>query len=59
VLRVCDVELAGLHRLHRSLCVYSLPDVDVIITVAGMDGALPSVCGRAGTNCLSSVTNVN
>lgn len=41
----CDVGVAGLHRLHEPLtAMLSPPDaVDVIIVVAGMDGALPSV----------------
>ena len=41
--RVTDVGVAGLHRLlaHRSL----LEETSVIIVVAGMEGALPSVVG--------------
>ena len=35
--------VAGLHRLLRPLRDLLSEDVDVIITVAGMDGALPSV----------------
>ncbi len=40
---IADVGVAGLHRLlrHRD----RLADADVIIVVAGMDGALPSVVG--------------
>lgn len=39
--RVCDVGVAGLHRLlpHRA----KLDEAEVIIVVAGMEGALPSV----------------
>ena len=41
VLRLWDVGVAGLHRLlrHRAL----LDEADVLIVVAGMEGALPSV----------------
>jgi pyridinium-3,5-biscarboxylic acid mononucleotide synthase len=40
---IADVGVAGIHRLlrHRD----KLADADVIIVVAGMDGALPSVVG--------------
>jgi hypothetical protein len=40
----CDVGVAGLHRLHEPLTamLHEQP-VDVLIVVAGMDGALPSV----------------
>ena len=40
---VADVGVAGLHRLLRQLD--KLSAADVIIVVAGMDGALPSVVG--------------
>lgn len=43
VTRIYDVGVAGLHRLLRPLRDLLSTDVDVIITVAGMDGALPSV----------------
>lgn len=38
-----DVGVAGLHRLFRPLQAMLDDDVDVIVVVAGMDGALPSV----------------
>jgi NCAIR mutase (PurE)-related protein len=40
---ICDVGVAGLHRLIMQLP--KLEDANVIIVVAGMDGALPSVVG--------------
>lgn len=40
---ICDVGVAGLHRLLGQ--VKKLKDANVIIVVAGMDGALPSVVG--------------
>ncbi|HEY1377764.1 MAG TPA: nickel pincer cofactor biosynthesis protein LarB [Gemmataceae bacterium] len=43
VTRVADVGVAGLHRLLRHREQFS--DADVIVVVAGMDGALPSVVG--------------
>jgi NCAIR mutase (PurE)-related protein len=43
VLEVRDVGVAGLHRLVRPLERLADADVHVIIVVAGMDGALPSV----------------
>ena len=43
VTRIYDVGVAGLHRLLRPLRDLLSGNVDVIITVAGMDGALPSV----------------
>jgi hypothetical protein len=43
VLRVFDVGVAGLHRLLGSL--ERLQTAKVVIVVAGMDGALPSVVG--------------
>ena len=41
VIRLCDVGVAGLHRLlpHRE----RLESAEVVIVVAGMEGALPSV----------------
>jgi NCAIR mutase (PurE)-related protein len=42
-LRVSDVGVAGVHRLLSRLDV--LADAAVIIVIAGMDGALPSVVG--------------
>lgn len=43
VARVWDVGVAGLHRLIAKIDV--IRDADVLIVVAGMDGALPSVVG--------------
>lgn len=43
VTTIYDVGVAGLHRLLGPLRELLLQDVDVIIVVAGMDGALPSV----------------
>jgi NCAIR mutase (PurE)-related protein len=40
---VCDVGVAGLHRLVAPLRGMLREEVDVIVVVAGMDGALPSV----------------
>lgn len=40
---ICDVGVAGLHRLLTQ--IGKLKDANVIIVVAGMDGALPSVVG--------------
>lgn len=40
---ICDVGVAGLHRLIRPLRRILDNEVDVIVVVAGMDGALPSV----------------
>ncbi len=38
-----DVGIAGIHRLLS--CIDSLKDMDALIVVAGMEGALPSVVG--------------
>lgn len=43
VLKFYDVGVAGIHRLVEPLKKISNEDVDVIIAVAGMEGALPSV----------------
>ncbi|AKG90940.1 NCAIR mutase {PurE}-like protein [Geoglobus ahangari] len=43
VLRFYDVGVAGIHRLIEPLEVLSKEDVDSVIVVAGMEGALPSV----------------
>ncbi len=43
VFRAWDVGVAGLHRLVEPLESFAAAEVDVIIVVAGMDGALPSV----------------
>lgn len=40
---ICDVGVAGLHRLIQPLQRLLATPVDVIIVAAGMDGALPSV----------------
>ena len=39
--RVYDVGVAGIHRLFRSL--HTIREVQVVVCVAGMDGALPTV----------------
>lgn len=44
VLRLDDVGVAGLHRLLDNLS--ALREADVVIAVAGMDGAMPSVLGN-------------
>ena len=41
--RIYDVGVAGLHRLMRH--TRALQQADVVIVVAGMEGALPSVIG--------------
>ena len=41
--RYTDVGVAGLHRLVRPLEALIAVDVDALIVIAGMDGALPSV----------------
>jgi hypothetical protein len=43
--RICDVGVAGLHRILNALPRLQDPDVGCIIVCAGMDGALPSVVG--------------
>jgi NCAIR mutase (PurE)-related protein len=43
VIRADDVGVAGLHRLEAPLRTLREQAVDVVIVVAGMDGALPSV----------------
>lgn len=43
VVRLYDVGVAGLHRLLGNMAV--LREADVLIVVAGMEGALPSVVG--------------
>lgn len=43
VTRLFDVGVAGIHRLLDNL--HKLEDVDVVLVVAGMDGALPAVVG--------------
>lgn len=41
--RAYDVGVAGLHRLVEPLCRLVEADADVLVVVAGMEGALPSV----------------
>ena len=41
--RICDVGVAGIHRLFAKL--ESITSATVIIVIAGMEGALPSVIG--------------
>lgn len=43
--RMYDVGVAGLHRLLKHLDQLTAPEVSVLIVVAGMEGALPSVVG--------------
>ena len=43
VLKFYDVGIAGLHRLIEPIKKIKNEDVDVIIAIAGMEGALPSV----------------
>jgi len=43
VKRICDVGVAGLHRLMRHMDV--IGTARVVVVVAGMEGALPSVVG--------------
>jgi hypothetical protein len=57
VLRICDVGVAGLHRL---LAVRDeLAAADCLVVVAGMEGALPSVVGGlVGTPIVAVPTSV-
>ena len=43
--RIYDVGVAGLHRLLSHMDRITAPEVSVLIIVAGMEGALPSVVG--------------
>lgn len=43
--RIYDVGVAGLHRLLAHVDRLTAPEVSVVIVVAGMEGALPSVVG--------------
>ena len=45
VTRAYDVGVAALHRLAEPLATMTADDVDVMVVVAGMEGALPSVVG--------------
>jgi NCAIR mutase (PurE)-related protein len=55
--RICDVGVAGLHRL---LAVRQrLADADCLVVVAGMEGALPSaIGGLVGTPLVAVPTSV-
>jgi hypothetical protein len=56
-LRLCDVGVAGLHRLlaHREV----VRRAEVIVAVAGMEGALPSVvAGLVGAPVIAVPTSV-
>eukprot|EP00941_MAST-03F_sp_MAST-3F-sp1_P001356 g1356.t1 len=53
VTRVSDCGVAGIHRLLDSLS--NISECDVVITVAGMDGALPSAVGGLVRNPLIAV----
>jgi len=48
-----DVGVAGIHRLLER--AQSLKDADVVIVVAGMEGALPSVIGGLVNGCVIAV----
>ena len=57
VVRVVDVGVAGLHRVLDARPV--LQDADIVIVVAGMEGALPSVIGGlVGTPVVAVPTSV-
>jgi NCAIR mutase (PurE)-related protein len=57
VRRVCDVGVAGLHRLLAERD--ALVDADCLVVVAGMEGALPSVVGGlVGTPIVAVPTSV-
>jgi NCAIR mutase (PurE)-related protein len=57
VRRICDVGVAGLHRVLAER--ETLADVDCLIVVAGMEGALPSVVGGlVGTPIVAVPTSV-
>ena len=57
VVRVVDVGVAGLHRVLDACPV--LQDADIVIVVAGMEGALPSVIGGlVGTPVVAVPTSV-
>jgi hypothetical protein len=55
--RLCDVGVAGLHRLLSER--QTLADADCLVVVAGMEGALPSVVGGlVGTPVVAVPTSV-
>ena len=57
VRRICDVGVAGIHRLLAERD--RLVDVDCVVVVAGMEGALPSVVGGlVGTPVVAVPTSV-
>jgi pyridinium-3,5-biscarboxylic acid mononucleotide synthase len=57
VLRLNDIGVAGIHRLHERLD--ELRTAQVVIVVAGMEGALPSVVGGlVGTPVIAVPTSV-
>jgi NCAIR mutase (PurE)-related protein len=57
VRRICDVGVAGIHRLLAERAV--LADADCLVVVAGMEGALPSVVGGlVGTPMVAVPTSV-
>ena len=57
VRRVCDVGVAGIHRLLGERD--TLADADCLVVVAGMEGALPSVVGGlVGTPMVAVPTSV-
>jgi hypothetical protein len=57
VVRVADVGVAGLHRVLDARPV--LEDADMVIVVAGMEGALPSVVGGlVGTPVVAVPTSI-
>lgn len=59
VVRFDDVGVAGLHRLEAPLRALRTADADVIVVVAGMDGALPSVVsGLVDTPVIGLPTSV-
>ena len=57
VRRICDVGVAGIHRLLAER--QQLSEVDCVVVVAGMEGALPSVVGGlVGTPVVAVPTSV-
>ena len=57
VSRICDVGVAGIHRLLAER--HRLAEVDCVVVVAGMEGALPSVVGGlVGTPVVAVPTSV-
>jgi pyridinium-3,5-biscarboxylic acid mononucleotide synthase len=57
VQRICDVGVAGIHRLFGERA--ALAEADCLVVVAGMEGALPSVVGGlVGTPLVAVPTSV-